>query len=108
MFLVTQYPDVAAREQLAARLSLSETRIQNNCIEFFFKPGDELARAKIVKKLEVRWEVLPYPPYSPNLAPSDYYLFRALKQHLRDRCFNDRTELESEVEHFFGSQLTSF
>jgi histone-lysine N-methyltransferase SETMAR len=23
--------------------------------------------------------VLPHPPYNPNLAPSDFYLFRALK-----------------------------
>ncbi|VDO79992.1 unnamed protein product [Heligmosomoides polygyrus] len=50
---------------------------------------------------EGRLEVLPHPPYSPDLAPLDYHLFRALNQHLKDRCFNDRTELESEVEHFF-------
>jgi histone-lysine N-methyltransferase SETMAR len=25
------------------------------------------------------WIVLPYPPYSPDLAPSDFHLFAALK-----------------------------
>jgi [histone H3]-lysine36 N-dimethyltransferase SETMAR len=24
------------------------------------------------------WEVLPYPPYSPYIAPFDYHLFRSL------------------------------
>ncbi|PNF41325.1 hypothetical protein B7P43_G17042 [Cryptotermes secundus] len=29
------------------------------------------------------WEVLEYPPYSPNLAPSDFHLFGPLKHHFR-------------------------
>ena len=24
----------------------------------------------------LKWEILPYPPYSPDIAPSDYHLFR--------------------------------
>ena len=34
--------------------------------------------AKIVKKyLEtLKWDVLPHPPYSPDIAPSNYWLFR--------------------------------
>jgi len=33
--------------------------------------------AKVIKTyLEtLKWEVLPHPPYSPNVAPSDYHLF---------------------------------
>lgn len=34
-----------------------------------------------------------HPPYSPDLAPSDYYLFRNLKRHLRGRRFEDDKEL---------------
>jgi len=30
------------------------------------------------KLKELGWEVLIYPPYSPNLIPSNYYLFRSL------------------------------
>jgi len=37
---------------------------------------------KVVKKyLEtLKWDVLPHPPYSPNIAPSDFWLFRRMQQ----------------------------
>ena len=32
---------------------------------------------------EYRLKLLPHPPYSPDLAPSDLFLFPKLKEHLR-------------------------
>ena len=42
--------------------------------------------AKVVKTyLEtLKWEVLPYPPYSPDVASSDYHLFRSMAHGLAD------------------------
>ena len=57
---------------------------------------------------ELGWEVLPHSPYSPDLAPSDYRLFRALKQNLRDKDFNDQAQLEPVVTRLFDSQPASF
>ncbi|GFV90753.1 putative DD34D transposase [Trichonephila clavipes] len=34
------------------------------------------------KLLMPEWDVMPHPPYSPDLAPSDYYLFRSLQNFL--------------------------
>ena len=34
-------------------------------------------------------ELLPHPPYSPDLAPSDYYLFRSMAHFIRGRQFKD-------------------
>jgi len=31
--------------------------------------------------------VLPQPPYSPDLAPADFFLFPKLKSTLKGRCF---------------------
>jgi hypothetical protein len=36
---------------------------------------------------ELDWESLPHLPYSPSLAPSDYYLFRSLASNLGGLSF---------------------
>ena len=54
------------------------------------------------------WTIILYPPYSPDLAPSDQYLFRALKQHLREKSFNDYNDLKSGLNDLLLFQLLSF
>ena len=34
------------------------------------------------------WEVLPHPPYSPNMSPPDFNLFPKLKINMRGVCFS--------------------
>jgi len=49
---------------------------------FFFMMNARSHVAKVVKKyLEMlKWDVLPHPPYSPDIALSDYWLFRRMQQ----------------------------
>ncbi|KFD46377.1 hypothetical protein M513_12748 [Trichuris suis] len=49
-----------------------------------------------------------HPPYSPDLAPSDYFLFGNLKQHLRGTVFSDDNELKSAVQDYFNSRDKNF
>lgn len=51
---------------------------------------------------ELGWELLPHPPYSPDLAPSDYYLFSNLKRWLAGRKFYSDDEVEWETDSYFG------
>lgn len=44
-----------------------------------------------------RWEVLDHPPYSPDLAPSDYHLFGPLKKHLEGQHFRTDAEVQQAV-----------
>ena len=60
------------------------------------------------KLIELGWEQLPHPPYSPDIAPSDYWLFRSLKHYIKEKKFDDRKSLESDLKRFFASQPASF
>jgi histone-lysine N-methyltransferase SETMAR len=57
---------------------------------------------------ELGWEVLQHPPNSPDLAPSDYYLFRALQNALRGVTFNNDEELQNWLENWFASKDAAF
>ena len=45
-----------------------------------------------------KFEQLNHPPYRPDLAPSNYYLFRNSKSHLRGARFRDDNELKVATE----------
>lgn len=51
---------------------------------------------------------LSHPPYSPDLAPSDYYLFSHLKKALKGRRFANKEELKLRTEEFFGNCSPDF
>lgn len=55
------------------------------------------ARKTTEKIDQLRWKLISHPPYSPDLAPSDYALFPHMKSFLRGRRFNTRKELEAEA-----------
>ena len=56
------------------------------------------------KLLDLKWFVLPHPPYSPDLAPTDYHLFRSLSSYLKDKSFDNEGELKWELQKFFDSK----
>lgn len=43
------------------------------------------------------WEIIDHPPYSPDVAPSDYHMFPALKKHLGGKKFDSDAEVQKEV-----------
>ena len=45
------------------------------------------ASETMTKLTSLGFQVMSHPPYSPNLAPSDYYLFPKLKKHLKGQGF---------------------
>jgi hypothetical protein len=54
------------------------------------------------------WEVLPHALYSPDLAPSDYHLFRLLQHHLADTHFKTVEEVRKSIDDFIASKPPSF
>jgi hypothetical protein len=45
----------------------------------------------------VGWEIMNYPPHSPNMAPSDFNLFAPMKVHLGGQKFQTDDELKHGV-----------
>jgi transposase len=43
------------------------------------------------------WQVLPHPPYSPDMSPPDFDLFSKLKKPLRGKRFRSIEEVSNEV-----------
>jgi len=41
--------------------------------------------------------VLDHPPYSPDLAPADYFLFSKMKSHLKGRLFDSISDIQTAV-----------
>ena len=54
---------------------------------------------------DLGWVLLPHPPYSPDSAPSDFFLFRKMKDYLRGKVFESRSALGSSF-HQFTLSLT--
>ncbi|GFT73725.1 hypothetical protein TNCV_631071 [Trichonephila clavipes] len=70
----------------SGELSLQESdrsgqpsKIDNDVLRFMLENNRPHTAMVTQQKLNVlEWEVLGHPPYSPDIAPSDYYLFRSL------------------------------
>jgi histone-lysine N-methyltransferase SETMAR len=54
------------------------------------------------------WEQFDHPPYSRDLAPSDFHVFPHLKIFLGGRQFHDDNKVKEAVNTRFASQATSF
>ncbi|KAF0705241.1 histone-lysine N-methyltransferase SETMAR-like [Aphis craccivora] len=65
--------------------------------------------AKTQEKIQdFLWELFNHPPYSPDLTPSDYFLFLHFKKWIGGQCFENDKELQNAVENWFNSQAASF
>ena len=72
-----------------------------------FQPGPMSSTVRN-KLLSFDWDVLPHYPYSPDIAPCDYYLFLSLKNSLRGKKFNTINDLKMHLERYFVSKPQKF
>ena len=66
--------------------------------------------AQVIKATlqELQWEVLQHLLYSPDLALTDYYLFRSLSNHRRGITFNNEEDLKNWLKKFFDTRPRDF
>ncbi|KAG5319173.1 MOS1T transposase, partial [Pseudoatta argentina] len=71
------------------------------------------ARPHVAKPVQtyletLKWEVLPHPLYSPDIAPSDFHLFRSMAHGLADRRFHSYEEAQKWIDSWIASKDMSF
>ena len=69
-----------------------------------------LHTAKLVKETIATfgWEIFPHAAYSPDLAPSDFYLFASMGHALADQRFTSYDNVRNWLDDWFAAQEEKF
>lgn len=70
------------------------------------RPHAALRTQEAINKLG--WTILPHPPYSPDLAPSDYHLFGKLKDFLRGNHYANVDDVRRDVQAWIKQTPAAF
>ena len=57
---------------------------------------------------DLQWELLSHPTYSPDTAPTDYYLFHSLQNTLAEQHFKTEDEVRKVIDEFIASKDQAF
>ena len=89
------------KEKRRGKLAAGVLLLQDNALSHTSQVATVTAR-------ECGFEPLPHPPYSPDLAPSDYFLFPKLKSFLRGKVFETDNDVMCAVDEFLRGQDSKF
>ena len=66
--------------------------------------NDQKRKCELVRFWPPYFGILPHPPLSPDLAPSNYYLFADLQRILQGKRFGSNEEAIAETEAYFEAK----
>lgn len=100
----------AQLQRVAEQLTKKQPALVNRKGVLFHQDNARPHTAKMTLEVisALGWELLPHPPYSPDVAPSDYHLFLSMDNYMRNRQFKTREEVTNAVAQFFESQEKDF
>ncbi|UYV67968.1 hypothetical protein LAZ67_5002657 [Cordylochernes scorpioides] len=67
-----------------------------------------ISAGKVMAMENFKWEIFTHPPYSPELAPSDFHLYPALKWHLGGKHFANDDEVQAKANYWLRRQDTAW
>ncbi|KAL0130804.1 hypothetical protein PUN28_002426 [Cardiocondyla obscurior] len=97
--------------QLNEVLKEKRPQYQQRHNKVIFQHGN--VRPHIVKSAKIyleslKWEVLPHVPYSPDITPSDFHLFRSMAHGLAEQDFQSCEEVKTWINAWIESKDESF
>ena len=66
-------------------------------------PLPQTSQVALTAVTEIGFEILPRPTYSPDMAPSDFYLFPKLKSYLRGSQYGSNEGAIEAVNEYLGN-----
>lgn len=66
------------------------------------------SRVTTEKFRDLKLPCIPHPPYSPDLSPSDYYLFSSMKSYFSGNKFSNRNDVAASVNQWIDSKDENF
>lgn len=89
-------------DKLRTAIDEKRPRTQRKKILFHQDNAPAHKAGKTITKMDsLGFQLVPHPPYSPDLAPCDFFLFPNLKKHLAGKKFKTNAEVIAEVEAYF-------
>lgn len=86
-----------------------KNRIKHNKVILLHDNARPHCANQVKETLEtLNWEVLPHPPYSPDIAPSDFHLFRSMTHSLSYQDFQSFGDIQKWLDSWIASKDQSF
>lgn len=96
-------------DRLCAEIIKKRPQMQEKKILFHQDDAPcHISMETMVKLNELRFQLLDHPAFSPDLSPSDYWLFADLEKMLQGKKFGSNEEVIAEVEAYFERKDKSF
>lgn len=96
-------------DRLKTELQEKRPRLAHKKVLFHHDNAPAHTSAIVVAKLlEIEFQLVSHPPYSPDLAPSDYYLFPNLKKWLAGQRFHSNEEVIADTNGYFADMDKSY
>jgi len=79
-------------------------KLRNGVLLLHDNARSHSSRIAVASAKQCGFELLPHPSYSPDLAPSDFYLFPELKENIRGQVFDSDYDVMSAVDTWLHDQ----
>lgn len=95
---------------MLTKLAVKQPRLMNRSSPLLLHDNarPHTARETILTLQELQLETIRHPPYSPDLAPTDYHFFRDLDNYLRDKKFSSQEAVQNAFTQFVQSRSSEF